>query len=166
MKKTVYMFFAVMYLIFGASFVMAASAKEKQIDNNDKVVRFLQDSKVFYIATIDGDKPRVRPFGAVLNIDGKVSICTGAFKNVYKQIEQNPNVEISAMSADGKWIRVSGSLTNITNEANQKKFFEAMPNLEKIYSGDKKKDFTVLSFKSGTATIEDMTGNKEVIELK
>ncbi|MDR2427316.1 MAG: pyridoxamine 5'-phosphate oxidase family protein [Endomicrobium sp.] len=167
MKKILCLFLAVVYFISGASsFAFAASKKEKKMENVDKVVKFLQDSKVFYIATIDGDQPRVRPFGVALNIDGKVSICTGAFKNVYKQIEKNPKVEISAMSSDGRWIRVSGSLVNVTNEENQQKFFAAAPGLSDIYAGDKRKDFTILSFKNAIATIENISTEKEVIELK
>ncbi|AKL98502.1 pyridoxamine 5'-phosphate oxidase family protein [Endomicrobium proavitum] len=135
------------------------------MSNTDKVVKFLQEAKVFYIATIDGNQPRVRPFGIALNIDGKLSLCTGSYKNVYKQIEKNPNTELSAVTADGKWIRVSGLLVNVTNEANQQKFFAAAPMLNEIYSGDKRKDFTILSFKTGAATIEDMEGHKETIEL-
>jgi uncharacterized pyridoxamine 5'-phosphate oxidase family protein len=156
-----------MCLVSGVSAVFAAaSVKGDKMESTDKVVKFLQESKVFYIATIDGDIPRVRPFGAVLSIDGKVSICTGSSKNVYKQIEKNPSVEISAMTPDGKWIRLSGSLVNVTNEANQKAFFDAMPELKKIYSGNKIKEFTILSFTKGIAIIEDFSGYKEVIDLK
>lgn len=167
MKKVLLLFFAAVFLVSGAAtFAAAASSKEKKMESTDKVVKFLQDSKVFYIATIDGNKPRVRPFGAVLNLDGKVSICTGSAKNVYNQIKSNPNVEISAMTMEGKWIRISGDLVDTTNDDNKKKFFAAYPSVADIYSGGKRNDFAILSFKSGTATIEDFSGYKEVIELK
>jgi uncharacterized pyridoxamine 5'-phosphate oxidase family protein len=138
-----------------------------KMNNADKVVKFLQESKVFFIATDEGGQPRVRPFGVALNIDGKVSICTGAYKNVYKQILANPKVEISAMSADGsKWIRIYGELENVTTESNQQKFFDAAQGLDKLYSGEKRKDFTILSFKKGSvATIESFSAPKETIEL-
>ncbi|MDR1195524.1 MAG: hypothetical protein LBL00_03505, partial [Endomicrobium sp.] len=74
--------------------------------------------------------------------------------------------EISAMSPDGRWIRVTGSLINVTDESKQQKFFDASPGLSDLYSGDKRKDFTILSFKEGIATIEGFSGGKEIIELK
>jgi uncharacterized pyridoxamine 5'-phosphate oxidase family protein len=177
MNKTAFLILFTAFLVCGGNInafaqeQAPARAEEQQIyasqlSDADKVVKFLKDSKVFYIATIDGKQPRVRPFGAVLNIDGKVSICTGSAKNVYKQIKKNPKVEISAMTPDSKWIRLSGTLADITNEANRQKFFEASPGLKNIYSGDKEKEFTILSFKSATAVIEDFSGYKEVIELK
>ena len=131
----------------------------------DKVVRFLQDARVFYIATVDGEQARVRPFGAALNIDGKLSISTGAKKNVARQIKDNPNVEISAMVGDGKSIRITGPLEDRTTPANRKKFLHAMPSLAGLYSG-KEEQFTVLSFTHATAVIKDLAGYKEVIELK
>ncbi|MDR1940896.1 MAG: pyridoxamine 5'-phosphate oxidase family protein [Endomicrobium sp.] len=161
---------AVVCGLFFAGIAFAADKKIKgdnTMSNTDKVVKFLQDSKVFFIATVDGSQPRVRPFGVALNIDGKVSICTGAFKNVYKQILANPKVEISAISPNGdKWIRISGELENITTESNQQKFFAAAEGLDKLYSGDKRKDFTILSFKSGSiAEIESFAAPKETITL-
>jgi uncharacterized pyridoxamine 5'-phosphate oxidase family protein len=139
--------------------------KEEKMENTDKVVKFLQDAKVFYIATIDGQQARVRPFGVALNIGGKLSICTGAWKNVARQIKANPNVEISAMTADGKYIRVSGPLADVSNDANRRKFFDFMPSLAELYKG-KESEFQVLSFEKATATIADMSGHSEVIELE
>jgi uncharacterized pyridoxamine 5'-phosphate oxidase family protein len=169
MKRTILLSAVVICLILGVA-VNGIAAKKSEVNkmgrNADIVVKFLQDAKVFYIATIDGDQPRVRPFGVALNINGKVSLCTGAFKNVYKQILANPKVEISAMTPDNKWLRLSGSLINVTTEENQQKFFAASPGLDQLYSGDKRKDFTILSFQSGIATIEGFDGYKETIELK
>jgi uncharacterized pyridoxamine 5'-phosphate oxidase family protein len=133
--------------------------------NTEKVVKFLQDAKVFYIATIDGNQPRVRPFGAALNINGRLSLCTGARKNVARQIKANPNVEISAMLPDGRYIRVAGSLENNSTAENRLKFFNYMPHLAELYKG-KENEFVVLSFSGATATIADMSGNSETVELK
>jgi uncharacterized pyridoxamine 5'-phosphate oxidase family protein len=141
------------------------AAVEKEIANSnvDEVVKFLKDSKVFYIATIDGDKPQLRPFGAVLNIDGKLSLCTGSFKNVYKQIEINPQVAISTMNGD-KYIRISGTLFNNTTEENRQKFFTQDPSLEQLYK-DNPQEFQVLSFESATAIIRDMGTYEEIINI-
>jgi uncharacterized pyridoxamine 5'-phosphate oxidase family protein len=129
------------------------------------VVKFLQDAKVFYIATADGKGAQVRPFGVALNINGKVSICTGAWKNVAKQIKANPNVAISAMRADGKYIRITGRLADNSTETNRLKFVAAAPELESLYKG-KEDEFVVLSFSSANATIEDTAGHRESLELK
>jgi uncharacterized pyridoxamine 5'-phosphate oxidase family protein len=137
---------------------------ENSMSNTDRVVKFLRDAKVFYIATVDGNQPRVRPFGVAANIDGKVSVCTGSTKNVAKQIKNNPNVEIVAMTTDGKWLRLTGVLVDITTTANQNKIFEVEPGLKSLY-GKNIDTFRVLAFEEGTAIIQDMNGYKEVIEL-
>ncbi|MDR2098414.1 MAG: pyridoxamine 5'-phosphate oxidase family protein [Rickettsiales bacterium] len=135
------------------------------MNGTDKVVKFLQDAKVFYIATIDGRHARVRPFGAALNIGGKLAICTGSRKNVARQIAANPNVEISAMTADGKYIRVSGALADVSSDENRQKFFDFMIGLAGLYKG-KEAELQILSFESATATIADLAGNSETINLE
>ena len=75
-----------------------------------EVQGFLKECGVYYLATMDGDQPRVRPFGTAEIFEDKLYIQTGKKKDVYKQIEQNNNVEICAFK-DGKWIRISGKLT-------------------------------------------------------
>jgi uncharacterized pyridoxamine 5'-phosphate oxidase family protein len=139
--------------------------KVKNMSNTDKVVKFLQEAKTFYIATMDGDQARVRPFGVAANIDGRVSICTSSQKNVYKQIQKNPKVEISAMTGDGKWIRLYGSLVDNTTTDGQNKIFEVAPNLKNMYK-DSLDAFRVLSFKSGGAIIQDYSGYREEIKLE
>ena len=73
----------------------------------NRIVEELKQVGVFYIATIDGDRPRVRPFGSVMEYEGNVYICTGNFKPVYKQISANPNIELCGMYPTGEWLRVS-----------------------------------------------------------
>ena len=70
-----------------------------------EVYEFLKKCGTYYIATIDGDQPRVRPFGTVLILENKLYIQTGKVKNVSKQIKKNPKIEICAVDG-GKWIRV------------------------------------------------------------
>ena len=72
----------------------------------NKVVEELKKVKVFYIATIDEDRARVRPFGSITEFEGNAYICTGNFKDVYKQICKNPKIEISGMADDYTWLRV------------------------------------------------------------
>ena len=74
-----------------------------------EVQEFLKDAGVYYLATMDNNQPRVRPFGTAEIFEDKLYIQTGKKKDVYKQIEQNNNVEICAFK-DGKWIRLEGKL--------------------------------------------------------
>jgi hypothetical protein len=77
----------------------------------NRVVEFLKKCGTFYLATVEGDQPRVRPFGAVLEMKGKVYICTNNKKDCFRQIKKNPKVEICGMLPSGdSWIRVSGTL--------------------------------------------------------
>ena len=74
--------------------------------------RFVEELKkvgTFYVATIDGAQPRVRPFSSITEYDGEAYLCSGNFKEVYKQIKANPNVELSGMS-NGTWVRISATL--------------------------------------------------------
>ena len=78
----------------------------------NNIVKELKETKVFYISTIDGNKPRVRPFSSVTEYEGKIYLCTNSTKNVWKQITKNPYVEICGMNKNNEWIRVSGKLVN------------------------------------------------------
>ena len=77
----------------------------------EKVCKFLEESGTYYLATAEGDQPRVRPFGTVMVYEGKLYIQTGKVKNVSRQLTANPKAEICAFK-DGKWLRVSGELIN------------------------------------------------------
>ena len=73
-----------------------------------KIVDFLKEAVVFYLATADGAQPKLRPLGAFLDKDGKIIFGVGDFKDVYKQLKANPLCEIAACKKDGKWIRNTG----------------------------------------------------------
>ena len=76
----------------------------------NKIVEELKKVKVFYIATIEDDQPRVRPFGSVTDIDGDAYICSGNFKDFYKQVKANSNIELCGMYDNTSWLRVSAKL--------------------------------------------------------
>lgn len=98
-----------------------------------KVVDFLNEAKTYYIATVEDDQPRVRPFGAATEYNGKVYLATNNEKNVFKQMVINPKVEISDM-AKGRWIRITGNaVVDETMEA-KKAMLEANPFLKNMYS--------------------------------
>ena len=100
----------------------------------NKIVEALKTAGVFFLATIDGEQSRVRPFGAVEEIDGKICFLTSNKKEVYKQIMQHPLVEMSGMNKDGSWIRVTGKLVRVEGDEAAQKFLDAEPNLKSMYS--------------------------------
>ena len=129
----------------------------------NKAVSFLNDSKIFYISTIEEDKPRVRPFGAVMEWENRVYICTNNKKEFYKQIQNNPNFEISA-TIGASWIRLSGKLvTDPRVEAKEAMLltYPALRNMYRIDDGI----FEVLYITDGIATINSIEGTKEVVTL-
>ena len=75
----------------------------------ERVVNFLKEAETYYLATVEGDQPRVRPFGTAHIFEGKLYIQTGKVKDVSKQIHANPKVEICAFK-NGEWLRVAGEL--------------------------------------------------------
>ena len=121
-----------------------------------EVLQFLQDAGVFYIATMDGDQPRVRPFGAINEFDGKIYIITSNEKDVYKQMQKNPKVEISGMNKEGKWIRLSCEVVRDDRTEAKKSMLDANPSLRAMYSEEDGK-MEVLYFKNANAVICSFT---------
>ena len=76
----------------------------------NKVVEELKKVKIFYIATVEDDQPRVRPFSSIAEFEGNAYLCTGKHKEIYSQISKNPKVELSGMYDGGTWLRVSATL--------------------------------------------------------
>lgn len=98
----------------------------------EKVDEMLSKAGVFYLATVDGDKPKVRPLGFHLLYGDKIYFGVGTFKGVYKQLEANPNVEIA--SWDGEcFLRYYGTAILDDNEAVVEKAFELMPDIAEMY---------------------------------
>ena len=129
----------------------------------NKVNDFLKQAGTYYLATVEGNQPRVRPFGTVNIFEGKLYIQTGKKKDVAKQIAANPKVEISAFK-DGKWIRVAGELVEDDRIEAQKSMLDAYPELGGMYQpGDG--NTVVYYFKDAVATISSFTAAPEVIRF-
>ena len=126
-----------------------------------RVLDFLKKAEVYYLATVEGDQPRVRPFGTVNIFDGKLYIQTGKVKPCSKQLAANPKAEICAF-AGGKWIRIAGELIDDDRFEAKKAMLDAYPNLRGSYSEDDG-NTQVLYFKNATATISSFAGEPEVI---
>lgn len=99
-----------------------------------EVYEFLKSCGVYYLATMENDQPRVRPFGTVDLFEGKLYIQTGKIKAVAQQMLANPKVELSAMAADGRWIRISAQAILDENIAAQEHMLDSYPNLKAMYA--------------------------------
>ena len=104
-------------------------------DNLLKVVAFLDEAQTYYLATVDGDQPKVRPFGTTLAYNDKLYIQTGKVKAVSKQLANNPKAEICAFK-DGKWIRITGELVEDETREVKTLMLEKMPVLRHMYNED------------------------------
>ncbi len=125
---------------------------------------FIKGCNYYFLATADGDQPRVRPFGTCEIFEGKLYIQTGHVKNVAKQIAANPKVEICAYNGTS-WIRLSGKLVDDERVEIKKAMLDANPNLRSMY--DENDDNTcVLYFTEATATISGFSGEPVIIDLK
>ncbi|MBQ6322028.1 MAG: pyridoxamine 5'-phosphate oxidase family protein [Lachnospiraceae bacterium] len=127
----------------------------------ERVYQFLTEAGTYYLATVDGDQPRVRAFGTALLCDGKLYIQTGKVKDVSRQIAANPKVEICAFK-DGKWLRVAGELVNDDSYDVKVAMLEKMPSLKAMYSADDD-NMQMLYFKNAAATFSSFTEAPETV---
>lgn len=129
----------------------------------NEVYEFLKKCGTYYLATVDGDQPRVRPFGTVAVFEDKLYIQTGKVKDVSKQIQANPKVEVSAFDG-ASWIRVAGKLVRDDRVEAKKHMLDCYPNLQAMYSAEDD-NTEVLYFEDATATISSFTAEPKVIKF-
>ncbi|MCQ2459916.1 MAG: pyridoxamine 5'-phosphate oxidase family protein [Ruminococcus sp.] len=129
----------------------------------NEVYEFLKKCGTYYLATVEGNQPRVRPFGTIDIFDGKLYIQTGKVKEVSKQIQLNNNVEICAF-ADGVWVRICGKLIRDDRVEAKRHMLEQYPSLQAMYSAEDD-NTEVLYFENATATFSSFTDAPKVIEL-
>lgn len=110
----------------------------------------MKEADTYYLATIEGDQPRVRPFGTAHLFEGKLYIQTGKVKDVSTQIHANPKVEICAYK-NGEWLRIAGELVEDDRREAKQSMLDAYPSLQKMYSADDG-NTEVFYFKNATAT--------------
>ena len=121
-----------------------------------EIIEFLKSCGVFYIATADGDQPRVRPFGALCEFEGKLYLITGKVKEVYKQLVKNPKLEISGMTKDGRWLRLGAEAVFDERREAKKAMLDANPDLRRLYSEDDG-NIAVFYLKNASATVCSFT---------
>ena len=127
----------------------------------ERVCEFLKNAGVYYLATMDGDQPRVRPFGTAHIFEDKLYIQTGKTKPVSKQLSVNSKSELCAFK-DGTWLRVAGELVEDDRVEAKKSMLDAYPNLRAMYN-ENDSNTQVLYLKNATATFSSFTAAPEVI---
>ncbi len=126
-----------------------------------KVYDFLKEAETYYLATVEGDQPRVRPFGTVNLFDGKLYIQTGKVKPVSQQLAANPKAELCAFH-NGTWLRVSGELVEDDRTEAKKAMLDAYPQLRGMYD-ENDGNTQVFYFKNATAVFSSFTSAPETV---
>lgn len=129
------------------------------MENVERAAKFLKDAETYYLATADGDQPRVRPFGTANVYEGRLYIQTGKVKDVSRQILANPKVEICAFNGN-EWIRIAGSLVEDDRVEARASMLDAYPSLKNMYAADDG-NTQVFYFKDAVATISSFTHEPE-----
>ena len=127
----------------------------------ERVCNFLKEAGVYYLASVEGDQPRVRPFGTAHIFEGKLYIQTGKIKPTSRQLAANPKAEISAFH-NGTWIRLSGELVEDDRVEAKKSMLDAYPNLRGMYD-ENDGNTQVLYFRNATATFCSFTAAPETV---
>ena len=131
----------------------------------EEVLEFLKKCGTYYLATVEGDQPRVRPFGTVNAFEGKLYIQTGKVKPVSKQLHANPKAEICAFDGStGAWIRVSGKLIADDRREAKKAMLDAYPNLRGMYNEDDG-NTEVLYFEDAEAVFSSFAGTPRTVKF-
>ena len=126
-----------------------------------KINDFLSEAGVFFLATVDGDQPKLRPLGAHFDMDGKVLFGVGDFKDVYKQLVANPKTEIVACKENGHWLRYTGKAVFETDPKYAEAALEAMPSLRQVYNDDTGFKMMMFHLEDATAVKIAMMGEGE-----
>ena len=129
----------------------------------EKVLEFLKNAEVYYLATVEGDQPRVRPFGTVNEFEGKLYIQTGKVKPTSRQLAANPKAELCAFK-DGAWIRIACELVEDDRFEAKKSMLDAYPNLRHMYD-ENDGNTQVFYMQNVVATINSFGGAPVVIEF-
>lgn len=149
--------------IFIAKAFISLNRAERKMKDMEEVLKFLQEAKVWYLATDEDGQPHVRPFGSQMIYNGKLYFQTGLKKDVAKQLLKNPKIEISAMNK-GEWIRITAEAVYDDNIEVQEAMLDAMPSLKKTYkAGDG--NTAVFYLKNAKATFCSFTHEPKTVEF-
>lgn len=130
----------------------------------EEVLNFLKENPVFYLATVDMDQPRVRPFGAVASFEGRLYICTNNRKKVFEQIGKNNRIEICGIDKNSNWMRVEAKAVRDDRSEARAAMLEENPGLKNMYQVNDG-IFEVLFLKDATAVFYSMTGEPRTVKF-
>lgn len=129
----------------------------------DEVLAFLKNCWIFYLATVEWDQPRVRPFWTFNLFEGKLYVLTWKSKNVSKQIQANPKVELTC-TYEWRWIRIAWELVRDDRVEAKKAIIDKYPELKRLYN-ENDENSEALYFKNATATIYSFLEDPKVYKL-
>jgi uncharacterized pyridoxamine 5'-phosphate oxidase family protein len=130
-----------------------------------EIANFLADSKTFFLATVDGEKPKVRPFGFFMEFEGKLYFGTNETKPSFRQLKANPNIEISAANANNEWLRLSGEAVFDYSPEARAKAFEVAPYLQGLYGNPDSPILALFYVKNGEAAFCSLTASPRTLKL-
>ena len=131
-----------------------------RVQTMNRIDGLLSASKAFFLATVDGDQPKLRPLGAFLETDGKLLFGVGDFKNVYRQMTVNPLVELVACKPNGHWLRYTGRAVFETDETYAAQMIKES-GLEAIYNEQTGNKLMVFHLEDATAVEIAVMGEGE-----
>ena len=130
-----------------------------------EVLDFLAEAKTFFLATVEGDQPRVRPFGFVMRYEGKLYLATNETKPSYKQLRENPKFELSAVNEKMEWIRLTGKAVFKADPDAKTHAFMVEPYLEEMYAGPDSPPMALFYVEDGEATFCSMDGTSRTVKI-
>ena len=129
-----------------------------------RIHEFIDEAGIFFLATEDGKQAKLRPLGAHIEYEGKEYFTVGDFKAVYRQMRENPLVEIAAFTPKSmKWLRYTGKAVFVDSAEVEEKIFEQLPHLKNVYNETTGKKMMIFTLEDATAVILDMASNAEEI---
>lgn len=162
--KTISAILLLIMFHLGFTGVVNANEQADRGNNMQEVHDFLKNCGYYFIATMDGDQPRVRPFGTVAIFDGKLYIQTGKKKDVSRQMAKNPKIEICAYDGKGKWLRIEAIAENDDNIEAKRFMLDSYPELKSMYSAEDD-NTQVLSLKNVKATFNSFTEEPKTVKF-
>ncbi|MDR0745876.1 MAG: pyridoxamine 5'-phosphate oxidase family protein [Mediterranea sp.] len=171
MKKVISLL-SVFLFVAGLSEALASNYADSLKTNNNKeeqsmqeVYDFMKKCGHYFIATVDGDQPRVRAFGTVVIFDNRICIQTGRKKNVSRQMKANPKIEICALDLPtGKWLRVAATVVEDDRQEARQFMLDQYPELKSMYSADDG-NTQVLALTNVTATFSSFDGDSKEVKF-
>lgn len=131
----------------------------------EEVLSFLQENSPFYLASVDGTTPKVRPLGFCMSVDGKIYFGIGTFKPSFAQLTANPEVEISTTSKAMEWLRLRGTAVFDDSDAVTAQAFAVMPHLKSMYNEENGRKLGLFYLQNAVAEIADMKGGFREIKF-